>query len=277
MTTTLHDTRAPLSEPRDHQTFGDVLAAEWMKLRTIRSTFYTLVAMTGGSVLVTFLICTAAADSYARDRAAGHPDSGGVILLGVALVGQISALVLGVMIVTSEYSTGAMRTTLAAVPRRTHVLVAKGLVLGVVVFVLGVVTAFACFYAGNVPLRTRGVGVPLSEPGVTRALFGSGLYLAGLAVFGLAIGFLLRHTAGAVTVGLALIFIVGGLVGLIPGATGRWLYKLMPGNAGSQIVTFSPDGRDTRAFSAWVGFWVFAVEVLVLLVLGAMLYERRDA
>ena len=90
-----------------------------MKLRTIRSTFYTLVAMTGGSVLVTFLICTAAADSYARDRAAGHPDSGGVILLGVALVGQISALVLGVMIVTSEYSTGAMRTTLAAVPRRT--------------------------------------------------------------------------------------------------------------------------------------------------------------
>ena len=156
-------------------------------------------------------------------------------------------------------------------------LVAKGLVLGVVVFVLGVVTAFACFYAGNVPLRTRGVGVPMSEPGVTRALFGSGLYLAGLAVFGLAIGFLLRHTAGAVTVGLALIFIVGGLVGLIPGATGRWLYKLMPGNAGSQIVTFGPEGRDTRAFSAWVGLWVFAVEVLVLLVLGAMLYERRDA
>lgn len=277
MTTTLHGPSTPLSEAGGRQSFGDVLASEWMKLRTVRSTFYTLVAMTGGSVLVTFLICTAAADSYARDRAAGHPDSGSIVMLGLALVGQIAALVLGVLTVTSEYSTGGMRTTLAAVPRRTAVLVTKGILLGVVVFVLGVVTAVACFYAGNVPLRARNVAVGMSDPNVTRALVGSGLYLAGLAVFGLAIGFMIRHTAGAVTVGLALIFIVGGLVGLIPGTVGRWLYKLMPGNAGSQIVTFGAQGRDSRAFSAWTGLAVFGVEVAVLLVIGAVLFERRDA
>lgn len=277
MTTTLHGASAPLPETGGRQTFGDVLASEWMKLRTVRSTLYTLLALSAGSVVLTFLICTAAAPSIARDRAGGHPDSGAIVLLGVALVGQIAALVLGVLTVTAEYSTGGMRTTLTAVPRRVGVLVAKGILLGAIVLVLGVATAFACFYAGNVPLRAKGVGVSMSDPGVTRALFGSGLYLAGLAVFGLSIGFLLRHTAGAVTVGLALIFIVGGLVGLIPGAVGRWLYKLMPGNAGSQIVTFGASSRDSRALAPWTGFWVFLVEVAVLLVVGAVLFERRDA
>lgn len=280
MTTTVHGAHAPLPETGGgggRQTFGDVLASEWLKLRTVRSTLYTLVALSAGSVLLTFLICTAAAPSIARDRAGGHPDSGAIVLLGVALVGQISALVLGVMTVTAEYSTGGIRTTLTAVPRRTEVLVTKGILLGLIVSVLGVATAFACYFAGNVPLRAKGVGVNLSEPGVTRALFGSGLYLAGLAVFGLAIGLLLRHTAGAVTVGLALIFIVGGLVGLIPGSVGRWLYKLMPGNAGSQIVTFGADSRDSRALAPWAGFWVFVLEVAVLLVVGAVLFERRDA
>jgi ABC-2 type transport system permease protein len=82
-----------------------------------------------------------------------------------------------------------------------------------------------------------------------------------------------------VTVGLALIFIVGGLVGLIPGAAGRWLYRLMPGNAGSQIVGFGEGARsrDARALAPWPGFWVFVVEIAVLLLIGAVLFDRRDA
>lgn len=193
--------------------FGDVVSSEWMKLRTVRSTFWTLVALFAGSAAVSFLICLAAADQYAKDRAAGNPDSSpDIVMLGLLFVGQIAAYVLGVMTISSEYSTGAIRTTLSAMPRRVEILVAKAILLAVVVFVVGLAAAFACFYLGNIPLQAKHVGVKLSDPGVLRGVIGSALYVSGLSLFGLAMGFLLRHTAGAITIGLALIFIIGGLV-----------------------------------------------------------------
>ncbi|NUP48345.1 MAG: ABC transporter permease subunit [Catenulispora sp.] len=259
--------------------FGDVISSEWLKLRTVRSTFWTLITLFAGSAAVSLLICVAAADQYAKDRAAGNPDaSPDIVLLGLAFVGQIAAYVLGVMTISTEYTTGAIRTSLTAMPRRVEILVAKAILLAVIVFVVGLATAFACFYLGNIPLRAKHVGVDLSDPGVLRGVFGSGLYLAGLAVFGLALGFLLRHTAGAITIGLALIFIIGGLVQLIPGSIGRWLYKVMPGNAGGQITQFGERNHNAdKNFAPWTGFTVFILEVLVLLIIGAILFERRDA
>jgi ABC-2 type transport system permease protein len=182
------------------------------------------------------------------------------------------------MTISAEYSTGAIRTTLTAMPRRVEILVSKAILLAVIVFVIGLATAFLCFYLGNIPLQAKHVGVHLSYPGATRALFGSALYLAGLAVFGLAMGFLIRHTAGAITFGLALIFIIGNLVQLIPGSVGRWLYKVMPGNAGGQVTAFGETNRHAdKAFAPWTGFTVFMIEVVVLLIVGAILFEKRDA
>ncbi|NUR63001.1 MAG: ABC transporter permease subunit [Catenulispora sp.] len=259
--------------------FGDVVSSEWMKLRTVRSTFWTLVALFAGSAAVSLLICLAAADQYAKDRAAGNPDSSpDIVMLGLLFIGQIAAYVLGVMTISAEYSTGAIRSTLSAMPRRVEILVAKAILLAVVVFVVGLAAAFACFYLGNIPLQAKHVGVKLSDPGVLRGVFGSALYVAGLSVFGLAMGFLLRHTAGAITIGLALIFIIGGLVQLIPGSIGRWLYKVMPGNAGAQVSQFGEMKRNAdKNFAPWTGFTVFMLEVVVLLVIGAILFERRDA
>lgn len=259
--------------------FSHVLSSEWMKIRTVRSTFWTLITMFAGSAAVSFLICLAAADSIAKDRAAGKPDSGDVVLLGLAIVGQIAAYVLGVMTISSEYSTGGIRSTLTAVPRRTEILVAKAVLLAALVFAVGLATAFACFFAGNIGLDAKHVGVSLSDPGVTRGIVGSGLYLAGLTLFGLAVGFLLRHTAGAITIGLALIFVVSGLVGLIPGSIGEWIYKVMPANAGAQITQFGETRSDQshKLFSPWVGFAVFCLEIAVLLVAGGLLFEKRDA
>jgi len=261
-----------------HAGFGQVISSEWLKIRTVRSTFWTLVTMFAGSAVVTFLICLAAAGQLAEDRAAGHPDSGDIILLGLAFIGQIAAYVLGVMTISAEYSTGAIRTTLAAMPRRVEILVAKAILLAVIVFVVGLAAAFACFYLGNIPLTAKHVGVSISDPGVTRALLGSGLYLSGLSLFGLAMGFLLRHTAGAITVGLALIFVIGSLMALIPGSIGRWLYKVMPGNAGGQVSHFGAyEATADRTFAPWTGFAVFMIEVGVLLIVGAVLFEKRDA
>jgi ABC-2 type transport system permease protein len=281
MTAAVQDrTPAPASE-RNAVGFGHVLSSEWMKIRTVRSTFWTLIALFAGSTVISFLICLAAAGSMQTNKAEGHPDSGDIVLLGLAFVGQIAAYVLGVMTISAEYSTGGIRTTLSAIPRRTEIVVAKALLLAAIVFVVGLVTAFACYFAGNAVLSAKNVGVSLSDPGVVRGIIGSGLYLAGLAVFGLAMGFLLRHTAGAITIGLALIFVIGGLVGLIPGSIGKWIYKLMPANAGGQITQFGPvnknNSRSTDVFSPWVGFGVFCIEVAILLIVGALLFEKRDA
>jgi ABC-2 type transport system permease protein len=258
--------------------FGDVVAGEWLKLRTVRSTFWTLVTLFVGSSAISLLICLAAADEFAKDKAAGKPDSGDIVLVGLLFVGQIAAYVLGVMTISAEYSTGGIRTSLTAVPRRVEILVAKAILLAVIVFVVGLATAFACFSLGDIPLRAKNVGVSMSDPGATRAIFGSALYLSGLSIFGLAPGFLLRHTAGAITIGLSLIFIIGGLTQLIPGSFGKWLYKMMPGNAGGGITQFGETAKNAeKVFAPWTGFTVFVLEVLMLLIVGAILFEKRDA
>jgi ABC-2 type transport system permease protein len=155
------------------------------------------------------------------------------------------------------------------------VLAAKAVVLTVTLFVAGTVTAFAGYFAGNWFFENQGIGIGLGEDGVLRAMFGSGLYLAGLGLFAAAVGLLIRHTAAALSVVLGLVFVVGNMVFLLPGAWGEWIGKLMPGNAGSGIampVSFNPDLLDP-----WVGFAVFCGEVAAVLLVGYVVFRRRDA
>jgi ABC-2 type transport system permease protein len=254
-------------------TFGRILDAEWTKIRTVRSTVWTLVSLFVVSAGLTALVCLAAAGDLASGDAGGEPI--GAFATWGLLFGQIAALVLGILVATSEYSSGMIRTTLAAAPRRWSVLAAKATVLTGLLLVLGTVTTVASFLAGNFFLDREGIGFSIGDSDVLRTLIGGGLYLAVLGVFGLALGLLMRHTAGAVTVGIALIFIVGNLVGLVPGATGEWLTKLMPGNAGSAIATienFNPD-----LLAPWTGFAVFAGETALLLLIAGWLFQKRDA
>ncbi|MCF2527401.1 ABC transporter permease subunit [Yinghuangia soli] len=264
--------------PEGRVGFGAFLVAEWIKIRTVRSTFWTLIALAVVSIGITVLICSLSADSLAKDVAEGrvgndeHPDQ--FLTVGAAF-GQVAALVLGVLVMSSEYATGMIRSTLTAMPRRTSVLVAKALILLLLVFVVGTIVAFVGYFAANPFFENKDIGVPLDSPGITRALFGVGLYLAVLALFGFALALLLRHTAGAITVGLAMIFVIGSVVGLLPGEWGEWVAKLMPGNAGAQITTARQ--FDSSALSPWVGFGVFCLEVAVLLFFGWWRFNRKDA
>ncbi len=262
---------AATSAPR--LTFGRVLDAEWTKLRTVRSTVWTLVALVVVSVGITAMISGLAAADLASGDAGGESPAS-FVTYGV-MFGQVAAAVLGVLVATSEYSSGMIRTTLAAAPRRWSVVAAKALVLGTVLLVLGTVTTVASYAAGNFFLTQEGIGLSLDDPGVLRALAGGGLYLTMLGLFGFAMGLLLRHTAAAVTVVLALIFVVGNVVMLIPGTLGEWLTKLMPGNAGSEIAmveSFNPN-----LLEPWTGFAVFSAETAVLLIVAGVLFSRRDA
>jgi ABC-2 type transport system permease protein len=254
------------------QGFPDALRAEWIKFWTVRSTTWSTVMLFVLGAGLTVLVCATSAEWLASSEADESPAS--FVAWGM-MFAQITAIVLGTLAVTSEYGTGMIRATLAATPSRGTVLAAKALVLSGTLFVAGTLTAFAGYFAGNWFLENEGIGIALSDDGVLRAMFGSGLYLAGLGLLAAAVGLLVRHTAAALSVVLGLVFVVGTMVFLLPGAWGEWIGKLMPGNAGSGItapVSFNPTLLDP-----WVGFAVFSGEVAVLLLVAYVTFRRRDA
>ncbi len=257
---------------RRHPRFADTLRAEWLKFWSVRSTGWSVAMLFVLGAGLTTLVCATSAGWLASGEA---DESAGSFVTWGLLFAQITALVLGTLVVTSEYGTGMIRATLAATPRRGAVLAAKALVLTGTLFVAGVVTAVVGYLAGNWFLDREGVGVALSDDGVLRALLGSGLYLAGIGLFAMAAGLLIRHTAAALSIGLALVFVVGNVVFLLPGEWGELVARLMPGNAGSGIATpvsFNPD-----LLAPWTGFGVFTAEVAALLVTGWLVLRRRDA
>jgi ABC-2 type transport system permease protein len=254
------------------QGLPDALRAEWIKFWSVRSTTWSTVMLFVLGAGLTVLVCATSAEWLAGGQADESPAS--FVTWGM-MFAQITAVVLGALIATSEYGTGMIRATLAATPRRGIVLTAKALVLSSTLFLAGTVTAFAGYLGGNWFLQDHGVGVALTDDGVLRSMVGSGLYLAVLGLFALGVGLLVRHTAAALSIVLALVFVVGTMVFLLPGAWGEWIGKLMPGNAGSGVATpvsFNPD-----LLEPWVGFAVFSGEVAAVLLVAYLVFRRRDA
>ena len=248
------------------------LRAEWIKFRTVRSTPWSLAAMFVLGAGLTTLVCALSAEALARGDV-GEP-VGAFVTWGVVFA-QVTAVVLGALVVTGEYGTGMIRATLAATPRRGAVLAAKAAVLASALFVAGTLTAVAGYLGGNWFLDREGIGLALTDDGVLRSLFGSGLYMAGLGLLAAAVGLLVRHTAAALAIVLGLVFVVGNLVMVLPGVWGEWATKLMPGNAGSAIAT--PASFNPLLLDPWVGFAVFVAEVTAVLALAALVFTRRDA
>lgn len=272
MTTTVVNLEAKQTPARPNQRFTHTLRAEWIKFWSVRSTFWSVLAMFVLGAGMTALVCATSAEWLASAEADELP--GSFITWGM-MFAQVTAIVLGTLVVTSEYGTGLVHATLAATPGRGAVLAAKALVVSSTLFVSGTLTAFVGYFAGNHFLAAEGVGVSLGDDGVLRSLFGSGLYMAGLGLLAMAVGLLLRHTAAALSVVLATVFVVGTMVVLLPGSWGEWIAKLMPGNAGAGIA--SPVSFNPNLLEPWTGFAVFSGEVALLLLAGYLLFRRRDA
>jgi ABC-2 type transport system permease protein len=252
--------------------FPHTLRAEWIKFWTVRSTFWSTAMLFVLGAGLTTLVCALAAKDLASGAAGESP--GSFVTWGM-MIAQITAVVLGAMVVTSEYGTGMIRATLAATPRRGAVLAAKALVLSSTLFVVGTATAFVGYFAGNWFLDREGVELALSDEGVLRSLFGSGLYMAGLGLLAAAVGVLVRHTAAVLSTVLGLVFVVGQMAWLLPGTWGEWVAKSLPGNSGSAVTT--PVSFNPELLSPWTGFAVFASEVAVLTVMAYAVFRRRDA
>ncbi len=255
--------------------FDHVLRAEWTKFWSVRSTMYTFISLVVVTIGISALLCLAVAanwdDIKPADRAQIDPVSQS--LSGVFL-GQMAIIVLGALVISAEYSTGGIRTTLTAVPQRLRLLFAKALVLAVMAFVAGVITMFPSFWLGQKVLATAdaGIEVSLSDPNVLRAVLGGALYVAACGMLGFALGALLRHTAGAITVAIGIVFVLPIVSNFLPGTWGENVGKVL--NAGGAITnTRHVDGQ----LEPWTGYAVFSLWWIILLALAAVLMRRRDA
>lgn len=261
---------SPAASPAKRPGLAAVVRSEWTKLWSVRSTFWTLLALVVVTVGFSALICGVTGDS---ETTASEFDPTSQSLVGL-FFGQVAALVLGVLTVTSEYSKGGIRTTLTAVPRRLRLLTAKALVVAAVVGLVGLVTVFVSFAIGQSLLAGKGAEASLGDSQVLRAVVGGALYLLASALFGYALGVLLRQSAGAITGGLVLLFVAPPLVGLIPGSAGETISRHFTSNAGQSILMVV---RPDNTLGPWSGYLVFTLWWVVPLALGAALMVRRDA
>ena len=263
-----------------HAGFAGLLRAEWTKIRSVRSTVWTLILFVVISVGLTALFSWLTVANWTGPRAA--PRDARVILdpvgfiLGAGLgLGQLTICVLGVLVISSEYSTGVIRASLLAVPRRLKMLTAKSLVFAALLVVVAEIVAFGSFFVGSAILHSR-VPVSLSDHNVTRAVVGAGLYLTVLGLFSMAIGAIIRHTAGAVTTAIGVVFVLPILAGLLPNSWGAHVNGYLPEQAGTLIGQAHPPAGG-NVLSAWQGFGVFCLWTAVLLAIAAYLLQRRDA
>jgi hypothetical protein len=244
--------------------------AEWTKLSSVRSTTWTLLATVVGTLLVTVL----ATHNIHRSgpRAVRDFDPTNQSLTGLAL-GQLTIGLLGILMITGEYGSGTIRSTLAATPRRPLLLGAKALVIAAVSLLVGEVLTFACFFTGRALLSGNAPVAGIGQPGVLRALLLSGAYLALLGLFGLGLGVIIRHSAGAIGAFVGAIFLLPTL--------------LQPLNAYGNPARFTPEAilansvaavvPQSSQLSPMVGFLLMVAYCAVVLGVGMLLLNRRDA
>jgi len=274
------DAAIALTRP-DHQaavraaTFGDVLRSEWAKLRSVRSTFWALTVTVVLGIALGAVISAATAHAYAKfslsDKLSWDPT--GVSQSGVAIA-ELAIVVLGVLCISSEYSSGMIRTSLIAVPKRGRVLAAKALVVAVVTFVVGEVTCFAAFFAGQALISGHAPHAAIGDPGVARAVVGGGLYLAALAVLSVAAGALLRHPAAAIACMMAVVLVLPLIAQALPDSWRNPVTEFWPTEAGSQITSVY---HSAHTLQPWPGFGVMCLFVVIVYAIAWTLLDRRDA
>ena len=253
--------------------FVDVLKSEFLKLSSVRSTFWTLLS----AVVFNIAVGAAVGAFVPSHLSASDKQTLDAIRLsmGGLHLSQIAIGVLGVLVITSEYSTGMIRATFSAVPQRRTVLFAKTVVFSVTAITVGIISCFGAYYAFEAFLSDDSMSSSIGDPGVLRAVIGGGLYLAVLGLLGLGLGLIIRVGAGAIATLFGLLFVPNILIDLLPSAWQDTIGPYLPMEAGSQI--FIASARGQSSLGPWGGFGVFSLYAVVALVIGFALINRRDA
>jgi ABC-type transport system involved in multi-copper enzyme maturation permease subunit len=261
--------------PPDRLGMKGVIASEWTKLRSVRSTWWTVASTFGIMIGFGALLSWAYVSRFDRldlsERLSFDPTAHA--LRGLFLA-QLAIGVLGVLAITNEYATGMIRNTFGAVPQRSAVLAAKLAVFGAVALVVGEVASFVTFFAGQAILAQKNIGAGIGDPHVLRAVLGTGVYLAGIGIMGLGLGALLRRTAGAISALFALVLVLPILAEALPSPWNTDVIKLLPGGAGQAITAVR---QTSDSLSAGPGLAVFLGYIALILVAAFLTIERRDA
>ena len=267
---------APARRPADRATFRHSLHAEWIKIRTMRSTLYVILGTLALGAGLAALNGSSTGGEYATMTAADRLtfDPLATSMKGYMLA-QVTIALLGGLVITAEYGSRTVVSTLTAVPHRNRVLAAKAVVLGTIALLAGLLTTFTGFLAGQTALKSAGAPyLELSDPGVVRAVLGGALFLALTGLLGLAVGTLIRSTTATVTTLFAGLLIMPAFGPALPGPLADWAGKYWPPTAGGQIMT---GYRDPALLDPWPGLGVLAGCVAVLLTAAFLTFRRRDA
>jgi ABC-2 type transport system permease protein len=261
--------------PGDGPILPDVVRSELTKFRTVRSTYATLAAAFVAAAALGPVQCALYASRYPNVTAHEKAKFSalGLSLNGIQLA-QLAIGVLGVLLITSEYATGLIRATFAAVPQRRTVMAAKAIVFTAATLIVSEIACFIAFFAGQAFLTHKHLEAHIGDPGVLRAVIGGGLYLAVLGLLALGLGTVIRYSAGAIATLLGLLFVLPGIVGALPQAWQNAIDQYLPGNAGQQIFTIH---IKQFTLQPWAGLGVFCIYAAIALLAGAILLKRRDA
>jgi ABC-type transport system involved in multi-copper enzyme maturation permease subunit len=282
--------------------FVGTVRSEFTKIWSVRSTYWTLIAMLIVCVGLGALFSWGATErilalkhgiglgggpipagqrhALVLAREADFRSRAASLSLFGLLIGQLVIVVLGSLAITSEYSTGMIRTSLAVMPRRGTFYAAKAVVFGFVALVTGLITSFIAFFLGQFILSSQDISVTIGGHNVLRTVVGGGLFLAVCGLLSFGIGAMLRHTAGSISTGIGLMFVVMILSNFLPSPPSGWFGqadfdKWIPFFAGSHIWQNGLVG--VNPFSPWVGFGVFCAYAAACLIGGLVLFVRRDA
>jgi ABC-type transport system involved in multi-copper enzyme maturation permease subunit len=277
-TTTLRPTAGVgLDLPRSagRVSFAGAVRSEFTKIRSVRSTYWTLLAM--------FVVVVGFGALASWGRASHGGDAGPFFdptrqSLAGLYIGQLIIGVLGVLVISSEYSTGMIRTTLTTNPHRGLMIAAKGVVFAVVALVTSLVTSFTAFFLGQALMSSHHISTTISSPGVLRAVIGGALFLTACGLLGFGLGLLLRHSAGGIGAMVGLLFVVTILVNFLPASWQNDIDKWVPALAGGQLWMVQPQPPgSTPMFGPWPSFAVLCGWAALAIVAAVALFRRRDA
>ena len=253
-----------------------VLLSEWTKFRSLRSTMWTLLTAVVLTIGIGALFSGVTASQYhtfsAADKASFNPIT--TSLNGI-LFSQLAIGVLGVLLISGEYSTGMIRSSLTAVPRRLPVLWAKLGVFAGVAFAVMLVTSFVSFFVGQALLSSHHLGVSISAPNALRDVIGAALYVTVAGIIGMKLGALMRNTAAGISTMVAVFFVLPPVAGLLPSSWSSHLVQYLPSNAGG--VLYGGASGLAHPLAPWTGFGLLCAYAAVLIGFAAWRLRRADA
>ncbi|MFE6777180.1 ABC transporter permease [Streptomyces sp. NPDC057702] len=250
-----------------------VLRSEWTKIRSVRSTVWTMVLALVVTVALSMLLSALSKRDYddmsAQEKLEFDPTL--ISFAGIGL-GQLALIVFGVLVVSTEYSTGMIRTSLAAVPQRLTFFTSKIAVATLLAFAVGLLISFASFYSGQAMLGDHKASI--GDPGVLRAMLGSALYMTLITMFAMGVTAMLRSPMLSLGILMPFFFLISSILGNVPATekVGRYL----PDQAGSRIMQVVRTDDDAP-YGPWGGLAIMAAWVLAALVGGAVSLKKRDA